>query len=174
MRGCPEAVSLHVRFEILKRLVKIRRDVDQAPGAAKFRLWFLRFILPGKFFHKVQNRLLRGLGKNLRFLENLFGHAHDFSIASKRNSATDFSPQISRREFTDEFLNLFRRENFSFALGFDERKKIHEGFSGSGFPCKTIASTLENCLKPSSNVTIAWPPAVANAARYESVHKFCL
>jgi hypothetical protein len=28
-------------------------------------------------------------------------------------------------EFADEFLNLFRRENFSFALGFDDGKKIH-------------------------------------------------
>ena len=38
---------------------------------------------------------------------------------------------FSGGEFADEFLDLFRREDFSFALGFDERKKIHGNFSFS-------------------------------------------
>ena len=37
---------------------------------------------------------------------------------------------FSGGEFADEFLNLSRRENFSFALRFNQRQKVHVSFGG--------------------------------------------
>ncbi|HEY4984960.1 MAG TPA: hypothetical protein VIJ24_07825, partial [Verrucomicrobiae bacterium] len=66
-------------------------------------------------------------------------------------------------EFADEFLNLFRRESFPFALGFDERQEVHTDLPSQARNSKKYQNAANKKRPITIRTTQRCPSALENS-----------
>ena len=95
------------------------RQRDLVADAAGGMLVHERAFVPGEFQH------IAGIAHGERERGD-FGGGQPAKINGHEHRGHLVVGNCPGGELADEFLNLFRREGFAFAFGFDERKKVHD------------------------------------------------